>query len=108
MSTISFNINNKDESGNCKESTWTDVEAVCDKCKVIANNMDDKYRTCDAYCETNGLQCKAAWEDTSDTCTQEREEDCNYDFGDETGDAICECIPKGGIFIFYSKVIISI
>ena len=98
MSTISFINNNEGAGGNCDESSWTDVNTVCGKCKVIADEMDDKYRTCDAYCAANGLQCKAAWEETGDSCTAVREEDCVYDFGAFTSDAICECIPAGGIF----------
>ena len=98
MSIISFVYNNIDADRNCNESSWKDAKVVCDKCKVIAEKMDETYGTCDAYCKANGLQCKAAWEDTEDTCTEERKEDCVYDFGGETGDAICECIPKGGMF----------
>ena len=60
---------------------------------MLADDMKDKHRTCNDYCAANGLQCKAAWEETSDTCTEEKEEDCNYNFGAETSDAICECVP---------------
>ena len=74
------------------------MKHVCGKCKVLVDEMDDKYRTCEVYCTDNGLQCKAAWDDKNDTCIEEREEDCYYDLGAETGDAICECIPKGGMF----------
>ena len=99
-------MNNKiDAGGNCDESSWHDVDDVCGECKVIAHEMDDIYITCSGYCAVQGLQCKAAWEDTEDTCTEKREEDCDYDFGDETNDAICECMPRGGMFICCCKMI---
>ena len=99
MSIIYIINNNIDSGGFCDESRWGDVKdgIVCGKCKVLADEMDDKHRTCNTYCAANGLQCKAAWEEQSNTCTEEREEDCDYDFGADTGDAICECIPEEGI-----------
>ena len=58
------------------------------------------YSTCDGYCDAVGLPCIGAWEEKGDTCTVSRTEDCQYDFGRETSDAICEC----GKFIFSSSL----
>ena len=98
MRLISFINNNIDSGGVRDVSGWKDVKHVCGKCKVLADDMDDEHRTCNAYCAANGLQCKAAWDEQRDTCTEEREENCNFQFGNETDDAICECIPKRGVF----------
>ena len=86
-------INNTIDSGNrCDESSWIDVDhgLICGDCKVLADEMK-RHRTCNGYCEANKLHCKAAWEEESDSCSIKREEKCDFDFGNETTDAICEC-----------------
>ena len=81
----------------CDESTWPDKDhdTVCDDCKVLVDNLDDKYGTCKAYCETVGRKCVGAWEESQDSCTILSTEDCSHNFGAYTSDAICECDEKG-------------
>ena len=79
-------------SPNCDESTWPDKDhgLVCGECKVLVDNMDDKYGTCTAYCNAVGRKCVSAWEESQDSCTIVSTEDCSHNF-DYTDDAICEC-----------------
>jgi len=86
-------------TGDCDESTWPDKDngLVCGECKVLVDNMKDKYGTCTAYCNAVGRKCVGAWEESRDTCTVKSTEDCSHNFGAHTSDAICECgDQKGG------------
>merc|ERR1711981_1488356 len=80
-------------SPNCDESTWPDKDhdLVCGECKVLVDNMDDKYGTCTAYCNAVGRTCVGAWEEKWDTCKVKSTKDCSDNFGAYTSDAICEC-----------------
>ena len=41
------------------------------------------------YCAAVGLQCKAAWEESGDTCTVKSNEKCDTKIA--SSDALCEC-----------------
>ena len=74
------------------ELTWPDLDhdLVCGDCKVLVDNMDTKYFTCDSYCSAIGRKCTGAWEESSDNCTVKSIEDCQHNFN-YTSDSICEC-----------------
>ena len=80
-------------SDYCDESTWSDVDGgtVCGECYVLATNMGT-YATCHNYCSAQGRGCIDAWEEIGDTCTQEFNAGCYYDFAEHgTSDALCLC-----------------
>merc|ERR1712110_1135774 len=54
----------------CDEETWPDLDGglVCGDCKVLVNNFDSVYGTCNGYCGAMGMGCKGAWEEVGDTC----------------------------------------
>eukprot|EP00494_Astrolonche_serrata_P006303 UN06320 len=59
----------------CNTDTWSDIDdlGVCGDCLVLAHDMDDTYRTCDAYCQAqDGLECVNAWEE-AEGCTKAEE-----------------------------------
>jgi len=60
----------------------------CGPCKVLADKMGR--RSCDDYCEENGLSCIAAWEEVDDNCEVKETRRCNQR-GGRTSDLICEC-----------------
>lgn len=75
---------------SCSTSGWSDVKRSCGSCKVLADKMSSRYRTCGAYCRLQGKDCVAAWEERSNDCEVLDTKDCSFDFH-FTSDAICEC-----------------
>ena len=59
--------------------------------QVLVTNMDTIHRGCGNYCEFLGRECVGAWEEDDDTCQILSTEDCDFWFGKETSDAICQC-----------------
>ena len=56
-----------------------------------------KYHSCKAYCEANGLTCKAAWEEKDNDCSIKDDTPMTCEKEDlDSSDAICECNPKEG------------
>jgi len=85
---------NEDSSGGdlvCDEEAWPDKDhdLVCGECKVLVNNFNTVYQTCDGYCATVGRQCAGAWEEELDTCNVLYEMTCDQSIA--SSDAICQC-----------------
>lgn len=76
--------------GACNTGGWSDVKKSCGTCKVLANNMSARHRTCNAYCQAQGTTCVGAWEERANDCNVLETKDCGFDFH-FTSDAICEC-----------------
>ena len=58
------------------------------------------FKTCDAYCATQGFACAGAWEEHDDTCQVLQTKTCDFDFSSmPTSDAICECKNPGKFFL---------
>ena len=36
---------------------------ICGECKVLVDNFDSTYQTCDGYCASIGKTCVGAWEE---------------------------------------------
>merc|ERR1719453_1879590 len=82
----------------CSVSTWSDVkdDTICGSCYVLAENMYT-HATCSNYCAAQGLNCTAAFEESSNSCAQAFPATCDYDFASfGTSDALCECTKPGG------------
>ena len=75
--------------------TWPDIDngVVCGDCYALINI--NSYGTCRAYCESLGLQCHNAFEESDDSCTIESNHDCDTNF-DWTSDALCQCKHDNG------------
>ena len=76
--------------------TWPDIDkgVICGDCYALIEI--NKYRTCRTYCESVGLECLTAFEESGDTCTIKSDHDCDTDFltdlvNGPTSDALCEC-----------------
>ena len=81
----------------CDVESWQNVDngVICGPCKALINNMGT-FKTCKAYCETEGLSCVAAWEEKNDSCEIDSAKTCDFDFSSiSTSDAICECSVSG-------------
>jgi len=86
---------------NCNPASWTDIdinddgkEVICGPCSGLADNMDSVYKTCEAFCQAQGLPCVRAHEEDNDDCTIKNTYTCDFDFTTlrpSTSDAICEC-----------------
>jgi len=78
-------------AGPCDETSWPDVDhgLVCGECKVLVDNFDSVYFTCDGYCESIGLDCTGAWEEDDETCGVAYTLACDSVLS--SSDAICEC-----------------
>jgi len=79
----------------CDENSWPDLDGglVCGECKVLVNNFDSVYGTCNGYCGAMGMACKGAWEEVGDTCEVLHDMTCDQTI--DSSDAICECDPSG-------------
>ena len=59
--------------------------------------MNTKYTTCQNYCETVGMVCLNAYEETNGNCGIERQHSCNEiihgSLNAPSNDVICECQP---------------
>ena len=57
--------------GSCDESVWPDKDhgLICGECKVLVDNFDSTYQTCDGYCASIGKTCVGAWEEDEITDT---------------------------------------
>lgn len=75
----------------CNEESWPSIknDQVCGACKVLVDDFDSEYGTCDSYCERMGRQCVGAWEEHRNNCEVEEDMTCSEARG--TSDAICEC-----------------
>ena len=62
---------------------------VCGECKVLVDNFDSNYGSCDGYCAAIGRSCTGAWEESGDTCTVKHDMACDQSIA--SSDAICEC-----------------
>ena len=77
--------------------TWPDVDkdAICGDCYALIEI--DNYRTCRTYCESVGLECINAFEESGDSCTIKSYHDCDTTFCSDrhcdiqTSDALCQC-----------------
>lgn len=67
-----------------------DVKSLCSQsgCKVLAGGMTG--RTCDDYCQSSGLTCIGAWEETQNNCDVKEIMQCSQTWPG-TSDLICEC-----------------
>merc|ERR1712045_1030564 len=73
----------------CDPSSWIDLDknVVCGACKGLADNMKT-YKTCNAFCAKQGLNCVSAAEEKSDSCDELKQYDCEFDFSSiSTSDA---------------------
>jgi len=82
--------------GSCDESFWPDKDhgLICGECKVLVDNFDSIYQTCDGYCTSIGKTCVGAWEeddDFGDSCQVKFNMTCNQTL--DSSDAICQCSP---------------
>ena len=59
--------------------------------------MNTKYITCDNYCESVGMVCLNAYEETNDNCVVEKQHTCDENvhgtLNAPSTDVICECKP---------------
>ncbi len=62
-------------------------EGQTPSCDVFVAAVKGGPFSCEAYCQTLGSLCLAAWDDTDDTCQLAAPEDC----GAARGDQICRC-----------------
>ena len=76
-------------------NVWPDVKngMICGECYALINI--NSYGTCRAYCESIGLACLNAFEESGDSCTIKSNENCDTDF-DWTSDALCQCTSDTG------------
>ena len=74
----------------CNTNTWPDIDngVICGECYALINI--NSYGTCRNYCESLGLVCLKAFEESGDSCTIKSNEHCDTDFN-WTSDALCEC-----------------
>ena len=74
----------------CNVNTWPDIKdgQLCGDCYALINI--NSYGTCRTYCQSLGLQCLKAFEESGNSCTIKYEADCDTDF-DWTSDALCQC-----------------
>ena len=81
----------------CNIDTWPDVDkgAICGDCYALIEI--NKYRTCRTYCESVGLECLNAFEESGDSCTIKSNHNCDTTFCSrqqcdiDTSDALCKC-----------------
>ena len=63
----------------------------------MIHNMDTRYTTCENYCESVGMVCLNAYEESNNNCVIEKQHACNEiiygSVNRPTSDAICECRP---------------
>ena len=69
---------------------WPDIHkgVVCGDCYALINIQT--YGTCRTYCESLGIECLDAFEDSVDSCTIKSNHDCDSDFN-WTSNALCQC-----------------
>jgi len=81
-------------TGACDEAGWPDIDhgLVCGDCKVLVNNFQATYQTCDGYCQSLNLQCVGAWDEVLDTCQELNTMMCDETL--DSSDAICQCGPS--------------
>jgi len=84
----------------CNETQWPDKDhgTVCGDCKVLVDKFSSKYKTCQGYCKTIGMDCANAWEESGDSCTVKHNMTCSQTLN--SSDAICEC--KAGKWMEYT------
>ena len=75
--------------------TWPDIDngVICGDCYALINI--NSYGTCRNYCESLGLACLNAFEESGDSCTIKSNKHCDTDF-DWTSDALCQCTADTG------------
>ena len=81
----------------CDKSNWDDIKEDCGGCKALIDNMITKYKTCQNYCETVGMVCLKAYEETNGNCRIDTQHACNEivnrSLNTPSNDVICECQP---------------
>ena len=79
----------------CDEQSWPDLDhgTVCGPCKVLVDNFDSKYFTCEGYCASIGRTCTGAWEEYGDSCLVGHSMQCDTQL--LSSDVICECGEAG-------------
>ena len=75
----------------CDKSNWDDIKVDCGECKALIQNWNTRYKTCENYCETVGMVCLNAYEESNNDCVIEKQHACNEII--TSSDAICECRP---------------
>ena len=60
-------------------------------CSQVLVGQFAYYYTCDDYCKAIGSACKAAWEESGESCTVKSTMNCGTTI--DSSDAICECYP---------------
>lgn len=87
-------------AGTCgDEASWPDLDhgLVCGECKVLVDKFDEKYGTCNVYCQSIGRTCIDAWEESDDTCSVFFGLSCEEPF--DSSDAICQCSGDAGVAV---------
>jgi len=77
---------------------WGDVQKTCGPCKASVTGM--RQRSCDDYCQQQGLECAGSWrvgDETNDVCEMDNPKTCSEQGGSQNGDLICQCMqPSSG------------
>ena len=78
---------------------WPDVDngVICGDCFALI--LIESYRTCRTYCQSLGLECVNAFEDSLDSCTIKNNHNCDTNFN-WTSDALCQWKNITGISTF--------
>ena len=72
-------------------SGWTDVEKECGPCRATAKSMT--FRSCDTYCQEQGLVCAGSWRVGEDDVCQARSlQKCSEEGGRGDRQLICQCM----------------
>lgn len=87
-----------DEKKKCDSASWKETKELCGDdlpCRVLAKSRITP--TCNEFCALQGLKCKDAWNDKSNSCTNFKPEpaSCSTDMraAFDTYDMVCECKP---------------
>ena len=88
-----LSLSSPDSPGSCDESFWPDKDhgLICGECKVLVDNFDSIYQTCDGYCASIRKTCVGAWEEDDDSCQVDHDMTCEQTL--DSSDAICQCSP---------------
>ena len=61
------------------QSTWSpSVEEICDGCIALVKGSED---SCDEFCQNQGLNCTAAWEEDDNDCVPLYVSTCSANLG---------------------------
>lgn len=77
------------KGGDCNEMAWPDRAGVCGECKVQVRRFDTHYKSCHGYCREILRECKAAYDNAGDGCSELWSLACDETLDSHT--AICEC-----------------